>query len=419
MKKLCLIITALALVFACAFALTSGVAYGDTETATVKADNLKFLQNPSLSMQSYIGMQVMIYNTTASQYDKIYVKAVQETPDGKVQTVLEGFDYLGSFRVFEQQIQSWSMTENVTLTLCGEKNGTVYEGETVSGSVQSLTMKMLASNHAAGNVQMCTALVDMLNYGTNVQKAFNHNMDNLPDAELGSYVAYGSDSYVSLSMFKKFGVVGDSYASGSIFTEDENGNSIASGTYYDLSWGQVMARRLGTTCTNFSKGGLSTRTWLTDNKGLSLLLSTEPQDIYYLMLGINDRGAYNYVLTGSIEDIKEDCEQNPDSFYGNYGKIICKIKEHAPKAKLIISTMARNDGSYAPFNEAIQEIAEYFDIPCVKQHEDAFFNSSFYRDNIVGNHPTAPVYAGMAVALQKLFEEAIIENMDYFNDFVG
>ena len=419
MKKICIILTALVLVAACAVGLTSGVAYGDTGNTLVKADNLNFLQTPSLSMQAYIGMQVMIYSATAGEYEKVYVKAAQETPAGKVETILEGEDYMGVFLVFEQQIQSWSMTEQVTMTLCGEKNGTIYEGETVSASVQSLTMAMLPSYQEKGNIQMCTALVDMLNYGANVQKAFNHNMENLPNADLGEFVAYGSDSYTSLSMFQKFGVVGDSYASGSIFTEDEEGNPVPIGTFYDLSWGQVMARRLGTTCTNFSEGSLSTRTWLTSKKGLSLLLSTEPQDVYYLMLGINDRGAYNYVLTGSIDDIKENCEENPDSFYGNYGKIICKIKEHAPNAKLIISTMARNDGSYAPFNVAIQEIAEYFDIPCIKQHENEFFTSDFYKDNIVGNHPTAPLYAGMAIALQKMFEEAIIENMDYFNDFVG
>lgn len=416
MKKFYIILTVLALTLACTVSAVSGVTYCDTTTEIVKDENLTFLQDPGLSLQEYIGMQVLIYNSTAKNYDKVYVKASQQTPNGIVESVIEGIPYMGYYLIFEQPVKSWSMTEAVTMTLCAEKGNVVYEGVTFCASVQFLAMEKLAAAKETGNTGMCAALVDMLNYGASVQKAFNYNAENLPNSDLGEFAYMGS---VSLAMFKKFGVVGDSYSSGSIYIMDDDGKLESSGMYYDLSWGQVMARKLGTTCTNFSKGGLSTRTWLTDDKGLPLLLATEPQDIYYLMLGINDRGAYNYVLTGSVADIKENCEENPDTFYGNYGKIICKIKEHAPDAKLIISTMARNDGSYAPFNKAIEEIAAYFDIPCVKQHENEFFTSDFYKNNIVNNHPTAPLYSGMANELQKMFEQAIRDNMDYFKDYIA
>lgn len=227
-----------------------------------------------------------------------------------------------------------------------------------------------------------------------------------------SYADSVASPYVSLSMFEKFGVVGDSFASGSIYKADGS-----SGTYYNLSWGQVMARKLGTTCTNFSEGGLSTRTWLTSSKGLALLNSTEPQNIYYLMLGINDRAASNAVDIGDAEDITNE---TADTFYGNYGKIIRAIQAKAPKAKLIISTMAhRSDDRYPAYNAAIETIAAHFGIPCVKQHENAFFNSDFYQSNMVNNHPTAPVYSGMANALQKMFEDAVRDNMAYFSDYIG
>lgn len=226
-------------------------------------------------------------------------------------------------------------------------------------------------------------------------------------------LTHSSTLRANLSIFEKFGVVGDSYASGAIYTD------VTQGSFYNLSWGQIMARSLGTSCTNFSAGGLSTRTWLTHEKGLTLLLETEPQNIYYLMLGINDKSKHGVDYIGTIADIKPDFTQNADTFYGNYGKIIEYIKTHAPYAKIIMSTMTGKTGSNKSFNDAIEAIAEHFGIPCVKQYEEDFFQSNFYKDNIVTDHPTAPVYSGMANALQKMFEDAIVKNVGYFNDYTG
>ena len=74
-------------------------------------------------------------------------------------------------------------------------------------------------------------------------------------------------------MFEKFGVIGDSFASGEVAI---NGYI----DYYNVSWGQILARMSGNKCINFSSGGLSTRTWLTHEKGLNLLNSSEPQQLY-------------------------------------------------------------------------------------------------------------------------------------------
>lgn len=228
----------------------------------------------------------------------------------------------------------------------------------------------------------------------------------------------GGSDYVSFGMFKNFGIVGDSYACGSVFVLQEDG-SYAGASYEDLSWGQILARRHGTKCANFSRGGLSTRTWLTDSRGLYALQATEPQDIYLLMLGINDKGVYGEDGIGSIYDIKEDYRDNADTFYGNYGKIISSIQAHAPNAKIIISTMTGVTSSNKAYNDAIEEIAAYYGIPCVKQYEYSFFNSDFYLKNMVYGHPTAAVYSGMANALEEMFEDAVYNNMDYFKDYIG
>lgn len=227
-----------------------------------------------------------------------------------------------------------------------------------------------------------------------------------------------SVQYASLAMFEKFGIIGDSYACGTIYVF-EDGKVQYYGSYERLSWGQILARKLGTTCTNFSKGRLSTRTWLESESGLQALLAAEPQNIYYLMLGINDKEVYGNTGIGSLDDIKEDHNQNADTFYGNYGKIICEILNHAPDAKLIMSTMTGVTSLNKLYNDAIEEIAAHFGIPCVKQYESEFFNSDYYKKNLVNSHPTAPIYSGMANALQDLFEDAIRDNIDYFKDYVG
>jgi len=186
-----------------------------------------------------------------------------------------------------------------------------------------------------------------------------------------------TDSYVSLGMFEKFGIVGDSYTKGTVYILNSDGTLKSAGYYENLEWGNIMAKKLGTKCTNFSWGGLSTRTWLTDSHGLAALLAAEPQNIYYLMLGINDKQTYGSENIGSLADIRDDFTQNADTFYGNYGKIICHIKAHAPEAKIIISTMTGVTSMNKLYNDAIEEIAEHFGIPCAKQYEYEFFSSDF------------------------------------------
>lgn len=215
---------------------------------------------------------------------------------------------------------------------------------------------------------------------------------------------------VSLSLFSNFGVVGDSYASGELYFDGDFHD------VYNISWGQVLARKTGTKCVNFSAGGLSTRGWLNNSKGLSLLLETEPQDIYYLALGINDANNYGAEYLGSLRDLQENYAQNPDTFYGNYGKIIGNIKNHAPNAKIVMFSIVPTTEMKAAYNDAIFEIADHFGVPYIVQTDDSFFTSDFYGNGKVEGHPTAPVYSGMANAFERLLKKCIIENYEYFSD---
>lgn len=207
----------------------------------------------------------------------------------------------------------------------------------------------------------------------------------------------------SLSLFQKVAVVGDSYASGELAFD---GNYV---DHYPISWLQIMARKNGFTGTNFSNGGITTQTWVSE--WLPKMQQADPQDLYILALGLNDETMKDYL--GELTDI----DSGADTFYGNYGKIIKAIQAKAPHAKLVIATIAQ-DGSLADaYNDAIQKIANHFSIPVIIQNNDPLFKSSFYKDHMQGGHPTGPVYAAMARAFERLIQQSMIDHIDYWMDY--
>lgn len=218
--------------------------------------------------------------------------------------------------------------------------------------------------------------------------------------------------YCDLSLFRKVGVVGDSFASGELYF---NGNYEDK---YEISWGQILARKHGFICTNYSAGGLSTRTWLTSWAGLEKLNASDAEDLYLLALGINDQYKLGESYLGDITDITShnSMADYGDTFYGNYGRIIENIKAHAPNAKIVMFTCAADTELYRKFNSAIIDIANHYKIPYIVQLDDDFFDSAIYK-NMAGSHPRALAYSGMAVAFERLLIKCMMNNHNgYFAD---
>ena len=228
------------------------------------------------------------------------------------------------------------------------------------------------------------------------------NVQELAYSNLKRY----EEEYAQLSNYLRFGVIGDSFASG----------VTASGDNYPASWGQNIARLCGITCTNYSHGGLTTKTWLTDERGLSKLNNSSTDDLYFCCLGLNDffeifNGRYTL---GTIGDIYDDSTLNPDTFYGNYGKIISAIKTHSPNAKIVMCNVTRGDDYFSSINTAIEEIAEHFEIPFMNLLSDVFFTSEFYKNGMIGSHPTPIVYSAYAKAIMRLFSKCCVSYLTYF-----
>ena len=237
------------------------------------------------------------------------------------------------------------------------------------------------------------------------------------DGDLGSASTSYVNShpeYISLAMFEKIGVIGDSFASGTIYLNGGNTSE------YNLSWPQVIGRKIGAEVANYTEGGLSTKDWLTDaNHGLPALLADSAKQLYILALGINDNTQINAgtLALGTLADITSDYTQNPESFYGNYGRIVGNILNHAPKAKIVILSIARP--TERQMDTHLLAIAEKLGLPYIQLTDDSYFESGLFYGSMSGNHPLAYGYSGMANAIQRLLETGIANNTAYFADYTG
>jgi len=209
------------------------------------------------------------------------------------------------------------------------------------------------------------------------------------------------------AVFERIGVLGDSFSSGGIYSI----SGATSGAHYGISWVKILGRLLGNNCIPYAKPAVNTEDYLTAPNCLPTLLSDSPCNLYIIMLGINSESNL-----GTIADINDsDYTQNPNSFYGNMGKIYEQVKAHAPNAKFIFVKPPIGNARWA----AIQEIAEHYNCPWIACMNDYFYNTDFYKNNKGEGHPVAVTYAGMALAFNRQISEAIVNNVSYFLDYTG
>lgn len=222
--------------------------------------------------------------------------------------------------------------------------------------------------------------------------------------------------WASLAAFTDIGVIGDSYASGVVYSDLSHSTN-----NYAISWPQIMARKNGVKAVNFSRGGLRADTWLTSQYGLSLLNSTDPQKLYVVALGLNDSSAIDSgtITLGTISDINtSDPTQNANTFYGNMGKIISAIKTKAPNGKIIISGISyvRTD-THRSVNTALQAIATLFSVPYINPNNSPLFQSEYFTAELVSSHPTVSGYSALAQVYEYYINQCMVDNYTYFKDY--
>lgn len=132
-------------------------------------------------------------------------------------------------------------------------------------------------------------------------------------------------------IFKEIGIIGDSLSSGEFEYHDKDGN-IVYHDMYEYSWPAVLERLTGTVCHNYSRGGMSAKefyeSWAEQND------FWQWNQAYIIALGNNDVFVLEHPV-GSAADIHpEHPEDNPDTFFGNMGRIVSKLKKIEKDARI-------------------------------------------------------------------------------------
>jgi len=160
-----------------------------------------------------------------------------------------------------------------------------------------------------------------------------------------------------MSIFLNVGCIGDSLASGcSVYKDGESSIGV---DLYQYSWGQYLARITGNKYYNWSAGGKTTATWLASAYATECFDGLHLCEAYIIGLGQNDKNID--AVIGTSEDIDiSNYNNNADTYYGRYAKIIQKIKEVQPKAKIFICTDPLDLVENAGYNTAVRTISTMF-----------------------------------------------------------
>lgn len=220
--------------------------------------------------------------------------------------------------------------------------------------------------------------------------------------------------------FTCFGVIGDSLASGCSNYQNSQG-AWKGKDIPKFSWGKYIERKYGVECTLFTKGGTTTRSWLNGEWGKSLLESSEPLEMYYIGLGNNDYYSLGASYLGSASDIHiGNEEQNADTYYGNYSKIIAAIKSKSPRAKVFCFTEPNKnkDAVCHLFNEAVRNIIEMYDNVFLfdLEYNEKYMTNGIFKSFEYGSHYVSPGYKLMAEFIYKMTSDYILNNPNDFMD---
>lgn len=165
-----------------------------------------------------------------------------------------------------------------------------------------------------------------------------------------------------LSCFFNVGCIGDGLASGVAVYKDAEGQLVVNSVNrYPYSWGKFLERMTGNHYYNWSAGGLRTDTWLSSSYATECFDGNHLCQAYIIGLGQNDNNKNQGSDIGSVSDIDlSNYSNNANTFYGRYAKIIQKIKEVQPKAKIFVVTDPNDSVNANGYNVAIRKMAELF-----------------------------------------------------------
>lgn len=159
------------------------------------------------------------------------------------------------------------------------------------------------------------------------------------------------------SLFRKWGLIGDSLSVG--HTASKDGKTVLGRNIY-YSWGQYLARRIGNTCLNFGRSGVTSKLWMDTSETYCYPRLINPDNLcqaYIIALGAND----SEMTLGSIADVNfADMSQNADTEYGCYAKVINAVRNVSANVPIFLFTLPyprNSDVRIKAINEMIRTFA--------------------------------------------------------------
>ena len=78
----------------------------------------------------------------------------------------------------------------------------------------------------------------------------------------------------------------------------------------------------------------------------------------------------------------------------------------------------RHSANRGNFYNAVVEIGAHYGLPVMNWDVDEWYNSSFVRNSMVSDHPTAPIYSGIALAWERVYSKCVAKNYNYFKTYL-
>jgi hypothetical protein len=143
-------------------------------------------------------------------------------------------------------------------------------------------------------------------------------------------------------IFRTIGCVGDSLSSGEFQTKKADG-SWRYTDMFEYSWGQFMARTIGSKVYNFSKGGMTAKRYYTEFAEKMDYWNPEYAcQAYTIALGVNDQKE-SLCPVGDVSNVSADEAAFTDTYAGYYCAIIRKLKTIQKNAKFFLITPPLNN----------------------------------------------------------------------------
>lgn len=225
-----------------------------------------------------------------------------------------------------------------------------------------------------------------------------------------------------MAIFRHVGCIGDSLASGEAVYKKADG-STSGKDLFEYSWGQYLARMTGNTYYNWSRGGLRCDTFLSSSMAVECFDGEHKCEAYVIGLGQNENNKKYTIGTAADIDMN-DYTQNPDTYYGNYGRIIQKIQQLQPKAKIFVLTDPLKAVETAGYNAAVREIAGMFQnvyLVDLFTYGTTLYSSGFLYQQKRGGHFNAVGYFVCAMIIATYIDWIIKKNPTEFREveFIG